>query len=186
MCNEIKLNLEANNLLHLLEDKIFITQKAVGSGTAKLYLNDDSFSHAQSSVSKAKDSETASFEVDQITLDHFFNFNKTKIKKPRVIKCDVEGWELNVIKGASEICSGSNKPIWLLEINLEATNLNGWQTSDVVNQLRKYGYDNFVFLSYAYKPFRIRNFSNLPSNGNMLVFHSFDFDLVNSRVKIKN
>lgn len=186
LCNEIKINLEANNLSHLINEKIFIIQKAVGSGTAKLYLYNDSFSHAQSSVSNVKESKPASFEVDQITLDHFFNLNKSKIKKPRVIKCDVEGWELNVIKGASEICSGSSKPIWLLEINKEAASFNGWETSNLIGLLQKYGYDNFVFLSYAYKPFRITNFDKLPSTGNMLVFHSEDLNLVNKNLKISS
>lgn len=185
LCIEIKINLEANNLSHLINDKIFIIQKAVGSGTEKLYLVKDSSSHAQYSVSQINSASNISNELEQISLDKFFEFNKKEIQAPRIIKCDVEGWEINVLKGASEICSGDIKPIWLIEINKEAASSNGWKISDLTNQFRKYGYDKFVFLSYAYRPFKITNFDKLPSNGNMLVFHSKDLELVNRNIKIR-
>jgi FkbM family methyltransferase len=89
---------------------------------------------------------------------------------PAFIKCDVEGGEFAVLRGASGLCRGADRPTWLLEINREAAGRAGWQPEDMVSLLRSWGYMEFLFVSHAVRPRRVPagDRIRLPDNGNLI------------------
>jgi FkbM family methyltransferase len=91
-------------------------------------------------------------KVKVLTLDELWKANT--IKRLNFIKCDVEGGELEVIRGGLELI-GSQLPGWLLEVSRE--------TSDELFRIFKgFGYQSFVYDKQLIKTegYRDKEFSN--------------------------
>ena len=65
-----------------------------------------------------------------------------------LIKIDVEGHELKVLKGA-EATLKNNKPVLILEINHEALQQNNVSYLDILNFLRKFSYEFYMIESHS-------------------------------------
>ncbi len=74
-------------------------------------------------------------KVKVLTLDELWKSNA--IRKLDFIKCDVEGGELEVIRGASEVIR-SQLPGWLLEVSRETSD-------ELFTILKGFGYQAFVY-----------------------------------------
>ncbi len=82
--------------------------------------------------------------IKKITLDEY-NFNH----KVGFVKIDVEGHELDVIRGANNFLK-SNKPVLLIEIEEQYTGMN---PSSIISEIKDLGYDCFyVNEGYEIKP----------------------------------
>ena len=68
--------------------------------------------------------ETKFVEVQANILDYLLESTGIKCEEVNWIKIDVEGAELEVLKGAKEILSKSNKISLLIEIHNLSTNVN--------------------------------------------------------------
>ncbi|TVP51678.1 MAG: FkbM family methyltransferase [Mongoliibacter sp.] len=77
-------------------------------------------------------------EIDLGTLDQ--ELEKMSINKVDFIKLDVEGAELQVLKGSKETIQ-RYKPKWMIEINEEACIAGGYKPEDILNFLRPFGYE---------------------------------------------
>jgi FkbM family methyltransferase len=91
-------------------------------------------------------------KVKVLTLDELWKANT--IKRLNFIKCDVEGGELEVIRGGLGLI-GSQLPGWLLEVSRE--------TSDELFRIFKgFGYQSFVYDKQLIKTegYRDKEFSN--------------------------
>ena len=75
--------------------------------------------------------------VDAIKLDTFIAEQQIK---PDVIKIDVEGYELSVLKGANQLIS-SYSPLIFLEIHPNEIKDNGGTVKQIVNYLHDLGYE---------------------------------------------
>jgi len=83
-------------------------------------------------------------EVKTITLDSFMD----KINKSvSLIKIDVEGWEMLVIKGAKTILSREDAPTLIIEFDDENAKNSGFNCSDLFDELLNLGY---LMFSYNY------------------------------------
>jgi hypothetical protein len=60
---------------------------------------------------------------------------ENKLKRIDFIKCDVEGAELNVLKGASNLFKSRELPIIKLEIYSEWTKSYGYEPRDIIRYL---------------------------------------------------
>ncbi len=81
--------------------------------------------------------EYTEVEVDMMTLDDFIKF-----KKVDFIRMDVEGYELEILKGAKNILSSSEKPeLFFIEVHSELLHKKGSSAREIVEMLGGYGYE---------------------------------------------
>ncbi len=66
-----------------------------------------------------------------IPLSNFFNSNE----RINLIKIDIEGYELEALKGAEEILSSNNPPMLIVECSELRENTHGFKTSDLYDFL---------------------------------------------------
>jgi FkbM family methyltransferase len=111
-CEIIKKNIQLNNLTNVI-----LEEKAVGAGIGKVIINGASNSRIISS--------TKGVEVSLTNLDEYRHF------KPSLLKIDVEGFEVEVLKGAKNILSSI--PKLAIEIHANALTRFGYQVEDLFN-----------------------------------------------------
>lgn len=93
--NELKMNLDFKN--------VFVFNNAVGSENTTIKFNEYSWSTLSSILKRAFGSAQIidTYDVDLISIDSFCKINN--ISKIDFLKTDTEGYELEVLKGASEM-----------------------------------------------------------------------------------
>jgi FkbM family methyltransferase len=67
------------------------------------------------------------------------------VKKVDFIKCDVEGFELRVLKGSKQLLASNNLPIILIEVNDAACNVAGYESRDILKFLKKISDNRYSF-----------------------------------------
>lgn len=116
-------------------NNVTVVPKGVGSNTGVLeFIPQGStmghFALNAGSLPKQFNSDSPSIPVPVVSLDDFVQ----DIPAPDVIKIDVEGAELDVLRGAERLLSSGNKPVVIVEL----------QTSEIANAARvifeKHGY----------------------------------------------
>lgn len=81
--------------------------------------------------------ECTEVEVEVLTLDDFIKF-----KKVDFIRMDVEGYELEILKGARNILSSDEKPkIFFIEVHSELLHMKGSSAREIVEMLGSFGYE---------------------------------------------
>ena len=75
------------------------------------------------------------------------------LRSPRLIKIDVEGCELLVLKGAQRILSSKMPPVLTIEWNLVTAESMSFHPRDIINFLTQYGYEIFLATSNGLEPF---------------------------------
>jgi len=141
--------LEQNIRLNCLESLV----TAIRSG-----LSDDvGFAHLEQCEANSG-AATLSMEGkgERIVLDTLDNFCETqKISKFNLIKIDVEGNELRVLRGGTRVFA-SHKPIIMLEFNTSALNRLGTTVEELSDQLMTWDYGLFAAKRGTLAPFRLR------------------------------
>lgn len=101
------------------------------------------------------------------TLDSYCQ--EQRISAVRFAKCDVEGAELGVLRGAQRLLSGDSRPIWLLELNRETSSRFGHEPQALLSHLAKfeYSFHRIVDATPAgLKP--VRDSSEVPDGDNVI------------------
>ena len=115
-------NIQINGYNNVILEKKSVSSKL---GKSILYVNENS---AGSSMHKPNN-VVNQIDVDLITLDNYFEVNSIT---PDFIKIDIEGYELNALKGMKSILQSSDKTKIMIEYNpLTKKELN----SDPMNSL---------------------------------------------------
>ncbi|WP_163381588.1 FkbM family methyltransferase [Cyclobacterium sp. SYSU L10401] len=162
--------LQKNILINGLT-KILLFNKALGSasGIAKIYSNLQINRGAASLVLFEKNSP--SFDVDVVTLDSILT--ERNIHKVNLLKIDVEGFEMEVLKGSHSILSKSNGPILVVECSTTRSNFN-YSMDDLFDFLtHQYSYHVFKFSISKEKTSKlipVERVKDLPEHDNILAF----------------
>lgn len=96
---------------------------------------------AYSSLSTLGLEEYSVVKAEMITLDSYWA--KIGTSPIRLLKIDVEGSELSVLRGADSILDDDNAPLVLFEINSETASAFGYTTQDLLDHMTPRGYQFF-------------------------------------------
>ncbi|MEX2567503.1 MAG: FkbM family methyltransferase [Cyclobacteriaceae bacterium] len=145
--------------------------KALGSGKgmAKIYSNLQINRGAASLVEFQKDSP--SFDIEVVTLDNILK--ERNIGKVNLLKIDVEGFEMEVLKGTQGILSQKEGPILVIECSSDRNNFN-YNTEDLFHFLTHLnGYMIYKFSLSKEKISKlvsVQKAYELPHHDNILAF----------------
>ncbi len=130
--NNLKSNVDINNF-----ENVIINNIALGDCEETTYLN-ESNDGAYSSIGEPLVETTHKTKINVTTLNKYIQTNK--IKKIDLIKIDVEGFELMVLKGGKNFFSKKDAPVVVCEFS----DLTSKSFNYSSNDLRKY----FIKLGY--------------------------------------
>jgi FkbM family methyltransferase len=126
---------ETKDLLKL--DRTFLHAKAISDHVGQIdFWVSTSGSDAQQSTVKvaALGEQTRRNSVEATTLDAFVAaLNSKGVAGIAFVKCDIEGAELSMIKGAGSLIHSESPPIWLIEHNRGALTDHGSSSPDLVS-----------------------------------------------------
>jgi len=159
--------LSKNVMLNHLEDLVICRNNAVGSEEKDLYFTDnqDTTNHVVTSI------QENSSVVNVITLNSFY-----KEHKPNLIKIDVEGFENEVVNGASQLLNDNQLKAIIIELNGSGERY-GYYEKDLHQHLT----DHFFF-PHSYDPFK-RELVRLNSFGGFNTIYIRDIDFVRERLR---
>jgi len=112
-------------------------------GALKLYRPDGQVTPGATVLAGVHGMGEQSLDVPAESLDHYFRHRMARFtgQPVRLIKCDAEGHELDVLRGCRRIMA-EDRPLLLLEC-VDALNDGG--VEQVFGYLEQYGYDGFFF-----------------------------------------
>jgi FkbM family methyltransferase len=126
--------------LHLMLNRcrnVSIEEFALGAsdGEAEFYVIWEYATGCNSLRPPASDimAETRTVRVPTARLDRWLS--KSQIKKVDFVKMDVEGGELDVLRGARELLSRRPRPIFLIEVQDVRTEPWGYPAKEIINYL---------------------------------------------------
>lgn len=132
-------NIELNNF-----QNIIITNNiglSSNNGVLKLNVSTDGHDAWNTFVQQSEMKFENNIEISVEKLDDYLDSKKLSPDKIAFVKMDVEGWEMEVVKGAKKLLQDNNAPIFMVEFtesNLFAAGTNCYELYD-------------VFASYGYK-----------------------------------
>ena len=86
------------------------------------------------------------FSEIEVKVDTLYNFiDEKKIANILLIKIDVEGWEVPVLKGGIKLFSGINAPTILIEFSDITSQNAGYSCFELFNILKIFGYELFRY-----------------------------------------
>lgn len=153
-------------------DNIQLHNLALGSKSERraIYEQDHINKGSASLVQPAAES-SAKHMVDVDTIDRFRD--SIKSKTIRMIKADVEGWELDVLKGGEKLLSTSNAPILCIEYSVSYSPRRE-QLHDVYDFIRNINNYQFFKLKNGKETIspltRITSIADLPKHDNIFCF----------------
>ena len=113
---------------------------AVGGegGNLAFFLVEGAEDYCNSFRPPAVKSATTKIAVAVTTLDNFLI--RRGIPKVDFVKLDVEGAELDVLKGSKRLLTGTARPVWLVEVYDIRTSPWGYAAMEIVGYLGGIGY----------------------------------------------
>jgi FkbM family methyltransferase len=135
----LRQNIRYNGLTNVVAENLALSDR---NGTLELHrFSGLDFGHA--SMAKLNHRVAEVLSCPAVTLDEYFA--QKSIAHITLIKLDVEGAELQILKGASELLRSPSPPMWVIEVNMETATASGYHPRDIFLFLAEFGYQ-------AYRP----------------------------------
>ncbi|MEN8228181.1 MAG: FkbM family methyltransferase [Bacteroidota bacterium] len=173
----LKRNIALNNISNIQTSDYAVGAKASG---AKIY---DRWDSNRGSASLIKpESESDSYDIEVITLSDYCKANQ----EIHLIKIDIEGFELEALKGAKEILDGESPPMLIIECSETRENTYGFGTDDLYEFLKCITHYR-LFKSRGGKEkvsklVEIRTRSELPHHDNIYCFTKKHMEQIPSKI----
>lgn len=144
--------LKANIFLNKLKN-ITLVKKGVYDKiqSVEFYVEGGCSSIVKTHAESYKKISTPKITIHTTTIDEFVNTNK--IKKLNLIKIDVEGIEMNVLKGAKKTLQKMH-PNLVIEVLDNQLKLGGSSKKEVLSFLKSLGYYAYSFTSIGLEPYK--------------------------------
>ncbi len=130
-----------NLALNDMTGKVTAVQAAVSdaAGSCPIYTFERGSAYA--SLSTLGEARYRTVEVPKLTLDAWLS--SAGVGRVDFLKCDTEGSELMVLKGARGLLASAGAPMIFIELNEETYRAFGYTKDDVRELLGGYGYDRY-------------------------------------------
>jgi FkbM family methyltransferase len=140
VATNLRRNVEINKL-----SNVEVRQMAVGAsnGAATLYVGPES---DRNSI-VAKSASATEVNVTVVTLDDYIRSHE--IQTVDMVKLDIEGGEVDAVRGSKRLLSGDAAPLVMFEINPQALAEAGSSATELRAVLASYGYTCHVLHSYG-------------------------------------
>ena len=137
-----RIRLEGHIRLNRCEN-VRIEEVALGAfpGKAELFLVEGTEDYCNSLRPPAVNAKTRRVRVNVTTIDDFLS--STGLEDVQFIKLDVEGAELDVLKGASNLLRQSPRPVFMVEVYDIRTQPWGYAARDIVRFLAERSFEWF-------------------------------------------
>jgi FkbM family methyltransferase len=109
-----------------------------GPGRAELFLVEGAEDVCNSLRPPAAEVKTTKVSVEVRPLDEYLE--ERKIEKVDFIKLDVEGAELEVLRGAKRLLSSASRPVILAEVQDIRTASWGYRAAEIIRYLEEFGF----------------------------------------------
>lgn len=121
-----------------LRDRVTLARCALGASTgdAVIYVPPHC---GGASMQPFGDEPLAEVRCPVVPLDDYCRTRS--VGRVRLVKCDVEGAELAVLRGAKALLSADPAPIWLLELNRGTSQRFAYEPETLLDLLRDHGYE---------------------------------------------
>lgn len=123
--------------------KLFPIALSDEQGKTNLFVPEDTSMTSLTDWTHGNAGKVHQVECELNTLDNLITTHNFGI--PSFIKCDVEGAELSVFKGATKLLNRTDAPIILFEINSPAIESFGRKTEDYFDFLKSLEHPNYSF-----------------------------------------
>lgn len=129
VANRLRDNVRLNHFHNVIVNQIALSDQA---GTVKFYVHEEADCSSLAAVS------SNSIEVQTMSLDEYLR--RAAIQRVDLIKIDVEGAEVKVLRGAQALLSRPDAPTIMLEFNPPLLTLMGTSDDELAALLSSYGY----------------------------------------------
>jgi FkbM family methyltransferase len=136
----LQLNISVNRIKNIYASNIAVSNN---SGKQEFKISGDGYDAWNSFGIPSEGKVIEKIQVNTITFDDFICLNN--LERIDLIKIDVEGWEINVLKGGKKYfnkCTSAAILIEFTDINLQNA---GFSSTELYNLLISYGYKLFTF-----------------------------------------
>lgn len=154
-------NIEINNLINIIPNNIGLSNK---NSTASFFIDPEHSGSA--SEKKITENNTKRIKVVLKKLDDYCQ--KNRIDKIDLIKCDVEGAELFVLKGGIKVLK-ELKPIILIEMLRKWSKKFGYHPNDIIDLMNSLDYHCYTFEGRKLK--KIKTITEKTNATNFIFFH---------------
>lgn len=94
------------------------------------------YGHGHSSMNNLSVEDTEQFVIKTVTFDQYVE--EKGITNIDIIKLDVEGAELDVLKGATSYLNNQSSTVWIIEMNFETANAFNHEPVEIIDFLSDY------------------------------------------------
>lgn len=133
-------NIELNSLQNIQAFRMALSDT---NGQAELQVASEGYDAWNSLAKPSSGTVIASETVETLTLDSFLS--KANIRDIALIKIDVEGWEIPVLKGAQNLLNAPNAPTLMVEFTEQNAQNAGFSCKELYQLLVEYGYELFTY-----------------------------------------
>lgn len=139
--NRLNENIELNDLSNVIPVKLAVSNEI---GEAKLQIAEGGYD-AWNSLVKPTAGISVNFEiVNTVTMDEL-QIKYPFIENPRLVKIDVEGWEINLLKGCYNYFNRADAPDLFVEFTEENAQNAGGSCKELYYLLVDLGYKLYVY-----------------------------------------
>lgn len=145
---KLKRNILLNNFRNIQTFNLALSNK---KGVVKFYVAGSRSSLMKNEAESHMDKKVKPIKVKAVTLNDFVN--KERIKHIDFIKIDVEGWDLQVLKGASNILKGKDAPDIMVEVIDDQLKRAGSSSYDLIKYMKSFAYTPYIFTRNGLRPY---------------------------------
>lgn len=139
---KLKKNLEVNAIKN-----VEVVQKGLSDqeGVLELTLANEGFDAFNSFATPTLGGAISSEQVEVTTVDNFLASKGLAPKDIDLMKVDVEGWELPIMKGGFKTFSDPQAPVLLVEFTEKNANNAGFTCVELSEYIASFGYELFIY-----------------------------------------